>query len=96
MSVRNRRLEKSYTRLYLPPEKRTRLIVNCQWGSCLWRRWHVWKRNVFIYILLCVFVEDKSPNISEGNLVEEKDPYLEWGEDFSVSDDREEYWKEVV
>ena len=38
---------------FLP--NRTRLIVNYRLGPCLRRRWHVWKRNAFVYILFFVF-----------------------------------------
>ena len=34
-------------------------------------------------------------NIAEKQVTEERDPNIEWEEDFRISNDREEHWKEV-
>ena len=47
-----------------------------------------------IFYCLC-FVEDISPDIAEEEVMEEKDPDLQCEENFRVSDDSYEKWKEV-
>ena len=34
-------------------------------------------------------------NVAEKEVMEETDPYLEWGEELRIYGDREEHWKEV-
>ena len=46
--------------------------------------------NLSIFYCFC-FVKDIPPNISEEQVMEEKDPDLEWGYYFRVYDDTEDH-----
>ena len=56
----------------------------------------MFEKGMYLSIFYCLcFVEVISVHTAEEQVMEERDPDIEWEEDFRISTDREEHWKEI-
>ena len=80
------------TRLYMTYSKEEKVNLLTIYGDPVFERDGMFVKGMHLSIFYFLFfVEDVSVNILDKQAMEERDPYLEWEDYFSISYDRKEH-----